>query len=452
MPRLTLCYTIALAAAPMTTFAAGSPQCTPLGSVECALRTAGVRDPAAMTETLLRAELRTVTDVAELDVAEAAELFEELRAALVPLGDRSRLRKVAPGGVWGGVHGASAAIFEPRTHLHDEAPEETLCDKSGAGHERPPGLGRWDWERGPGAQHRQLQSGGGFSIEVAAIAFTGLIGMVGYAVQARSQKKASEAQASLLREAAERDKAEAKAGKQLERVQLQTAEWVRPFSVDSCFLVHGWIAIARECKLLGYLRLHSIEYVPQPSTPYIDLRVGTNPAWFAAMGRAPYTQLPPEDLALLAADPALRSRYCELAAAMLLPPLRRLNLLIATKMHLNESLAPARLDPVLPGTGRDWTSLVGSLTFLLYQLQEYAGQFESLAGRWEEERLDLLQPNTPGLHVMLMFFSVEQIKDVGAKELQLLGASSGSRTTAGSLNYMKGGAGLAGGDGKEAET
>jgi hypothetical protein len=35
-------------------------------------------------------------------------------------------------------------------------------------------------------QHRRLQSGGGFSIEVAAIAFTGLIGMIGYAVQARS--------------------------------------------------------------------------------------------------------------------------------------------------------------------------------------------------------------------------------------------------------------------------
>jgi hypothetical protein len=35
------------------------------------------------------------------------------------------------------------------------------------------------------AHHRQLQSGGGVSIEVVAIAFTGLIGMVGYAVQAR---------------------------------------------------------------------------------------------------------------------------------------------------------------------------------------------------------------------------------------------------------------------------
>ena len=186
MLRLALCYAVALAAAPMSaTFAAGSPQCTPPASVECALLTAGVRDPAAMTESLSRAELRTVADVAELDVSEAAELFEELRAASVPLGDRSRLRKAARGGVWGGGHGRSAVIFEPGAH-HDEAPQETLCEKADAGHETPPGSGRQDRERGQSAQHRQLQSSGGVSIEVVAIAFTGLIGMVGYAVQACS--------------------------------------------------------------------------------------------------------------------------------------------------------------------------------------------------------------------------------------------------------------------------
>ena len=103
MPRLALCYTIILAAAPMASFAAGSPQCTPPASVECTLQTAGVRDPASMTESLLRAELRTVGDVAELDTAEAAELFEELRAAAVLLGDRSRLRKAARGASGMGV-------------------------------------------------------------------------------------------------------------------------------------------------------------------------------------------------------------------------------------------------------------------------------------------------------------------------------------------------------------
>jgi hypothetical protein len=387
-----------------------------------------------MTEGLIKAELWTVADVVELNAAEAAELFGELRTASVPLGDRARLRKVA----WaysiawdrhqsGGPGEQSAMMFQSGTLPPSHEP---TSDKT------------------TNAHHRQLQSDGGISLEVVAIAFTGLIGMVGYAVQARSAQKASQAQASLGREAAEREKAEAKAGKQLERVQLQMAEWVRPLLVESAFVWFGWIAIARECQLVGYLQLYGYEFVPQPATPYIDLFVVNNPAMFAAIGRAPYAQLPPEDLALLAADPTLRSRYCELAVRVLLPPLRRLSLLIATKTHLNESLAPARLDPLLPGIGRDWTSLLGTLSNMYFQLVVYVGQFDSLVGRWEEERFDLLQPDSPGLHLIMNILSGEQLKDVSTKELQLLGASSGSRTAAGGLDFMKNGAGPVG-DGKE---
>ena len=202
---------------------------------------------------------------------------------------------------------------------------------------------------------------------------------------------------------------------------------------------------------MGYLGLHGIEHIPQPSTPYIELFDCTHPAMYAAWGRAPYAQLPPEDLALLAADPALRSRYCELATTVLLPPLRRLSVVFATKFQHYESLAPSRLDPLLPGIGRDWASLLGSLTNLYYQLPVYAGQFESLAARWEEERFDLLQPDLPGPHHILMFLTIEQLKDVTAKELQLVGVSSGMRVAAGGLAFMKGGADPAG-DAKEAET
>jgi hypothetical protein len=134
---------------------------------------------------------------------------------------------------------------------------------------------------------------------------------------------------------------------------------------------------------------------------------------WAAYGRAPHAQLPAEDLALLAAYMALRSRYCELAVTVLLPPLRRLSQLISTKSHLNESLAvltPARMDSLLPGVGRDWASLVGTLTTLYQQQGVYAGHFESLAARWEEERFDLLQPDTPGLRLILLHLGGEQIK------------------------------------------
>jgi hypothetical protein len=48
-----------------------------------------------MAKSLTHAELRTVADVAELNTAEAAELFGELQTTSVPLGDRTRLQKVA---------------------------------------------------------------------------------------------------------------------------------------------------------------------------------------------------------------------------------------------------------------------------------------------------------------------------------------------------------------------
>ena len=184
---------------------------------------------------------------------------------------------------------------------------------------------------------------------------------------------------------------------------------------------------------------------------YIELFNMTNPAMYAAIGRAPHAQLPPEDIALLAADATLCSRYCELAATVLLPPLRRLSLLFATKCHLNESIAPARLYSVLPGIGRGWAELAGTLSVLYHELYVYAGQFESLLARWSEERFDLLQPNTPGLHHILQLLMIEQIKDVSKKELQLVGVSSGMRVAAGGLAFMKGGADPAG-DAKEAET
>ena len=58
--------------------AAAPPCCHPPASIECTLQTTGVRDLAAMTGSLRKAELRTVADVAELDTGEAAELFGEL--------------------------------------------------------------------------------------------------------------------------------------------------------------------------------------------------------------------------------------------------------------------------------------------------------------------------------------------------------------------------------------
>jgi hypothetical protein len=158
------------------------------------------------------------------------------------------------------------------------------------------------------------------------------------------------------------------------------------------------------------------DYFPQPSTPYIEL-YGTiaDPRTWAAIGRAPYAALPPEDIASLAADPALRSRYCELAAAVLLPPLRRMSEILGTKRHLDEIIAPPRLDPLLPGVGRGWTSYIGTTGNVFCEMRNYAAQFESLVGRWEGERCDLLQPDAPSPHYVMLFLMLEQLKDVGKK-------------------------------------
>jgi hypothetical protein len=88
-------------------------------------------------------------------------------------------------------------------------------------------------------------------------------------------------------------------------------------------------------SLCIYLDLYSIEYTPQQATPYIDLFVNANLAMYTANSRAPLAQLLPEDLALLATDPALCSRYCELAVAMVLPSLRRLSMLFAARCTLS---------------------------------------------------------------------------------------------------------------------
>ena len=170
-----------------------------------------------MTASLTRAELRSVADVAELTTAEGAELFSELRSASVPLGDRARLRKAAgrhgrskpepdvqPGYVEHILYTGADGTASP---LAVERPSKNIRPGLMGGQTHPgpsqPGAG-WSTSHrhNPSTSHRQLQSGGGFSIEMAAIVATGLIGMVGYAVQARSAQKASQAQASLGREVA----------------------------------------------------------------------------------------------------------------------------------------------------------------------------------------------------------------------------------------------------------
>jgi hypothetical protein len=63
-----------------------------------------------------------------------------------------------------------------------------------------------------------------------ALLVTALLGIVGYVIQNKAAIAANATQHELIQEAAERQRVEDKAGKQLERVQLQQKEFLNPFA------------------------------------------------------------------------------------------------------------------------------------------------------------------------------------------------------------------------------
>ena len=78
-----------------------------------------------------------------------------------------------------------------------------------------------------------------------ALIVTSLLAIAGYMIQSKNAADADRAQHEIVQEAADREKAEAKAGKQLERVQLQMAEWVRPIAMQNAAVTFGWCNMAK---------------------------------------------------------------------------------------------------------------------------------------------------------------------------------------------------------------
>jgi hypothetical protein len=357
---------------------------------------------------------------------EAAELFDELRAAAIPLGDRSRLRK------------ASEGLEKEKARRHYHQTQVVPCAEDAAA-----SLGEHD--------RRQLQSGGGFSIEVAAIVVTGLIGMIGYIVQARSAQKASQAQARLGRKAAEREKAEDRAGKQLERVQTQNTELVYPVGTMVQLFWSAFYRAALECGLEDYLTTYAVVFVSPPTQPHATVWNGGNPKSYKAVAASPFLgTLSPDDVARLAADPTKRARWVELATHTLLPVLRELVPIIQNKvcqatrahspergpsltslsselgaawqMHLAELPKPDVLNSMLPGLGCDWTEIIASMGHVYYRAASYATEWEAVAARWAADDHTLLQPAEP-CWLLLVVYVGNMLKQTAAKkELELCGS------------------------------
>jgi hypothetical protein len=167
-----------------------------------------------------------------------------------------------------------------------------------------------------------------------ALLITALLGIAGYMVQNKASINANATQHQQMQEAAERQQAEDRAGKQLERVQTQNAELIYPVGTLAQVFFQAFHRAALECGLEGYLATHAIEFVSPPAQPHATVQYSGNPKLYKANAASPFAgTLPPDELARLAADPTKRARWVELATHTLLPVLREFVPIIQTKVR-----------------------------------------------------------------------------------------------------------------------
>ena len=218
----------------------------------------------------------------------------------------------------------------------------------------------------------------------------------------------------------------------------------RPQAAVSEAMVNTW----REVGLAGAIAQWTAAWLPPPATPHIEVHHYANPKALGALAKAPYVKLPPEDVALLDADPDKRQRYCELVAHSWVPPLRQLSDVVMTQVgafcagcqrcpgfwvveapltrtraqvHLGDSVPATRLDALMPNAlGMSWGAALGSTAIVMHQMQTYFRQLESLVARWEgASDFSVLQPAVPWPAMVLGMLSIEAMKAVGQKEVCL---------------------------------
>ena len=171
-----------------------------------------------------------------------------------------------------------------------------------------------------------------------ALLVTALLGIAGYVVQNKASITANATQHELIQEAAERQRAEEKAGKQLDRVQLQNAEFIYPMNSLVAAFIRAYERAAFECGCESYFATYALEWFSPPTQPYVTVMNGGKPETFKRIAASPFTYtLPPPNLARLAAEPSRRARWEELVSHTFLPPLRQLLPILQTKVRTNRT-------------------------------------------------------------------------------------------------------------------
>jgi hypothetical protein len=97
---------------------------------------------------------------------------------------------------------------------------------------------------------------------------------------------------------------------------------------------------------------------------------------------------------------------------------------------------------LLPGVGFDW-NILGNGSALYSNICTYSAQFESIAGRWEESDVGLLQPVVAGPGFgLLLGHGVVQSQQAAKSEQELLFRSGAARAASGASSAFLTSAGV----------
>ena len=124
-------------------------------------------------------------------------------------------------------------------------------------------------------------------------------------MQNKAAIAANATQHEISQEAAERQRQEEKASKQLERVQAQMAELIWPTLQGICHFQRAYERAMFDCGVEEYVATYALQWISPPTQPYVAVKNIGNPEAMRRCAANPFTcTLPPADLARLAADPA----------------------------------------------------------------------------------------------------------------------------------------------------
>jgi hypothetical protein len=182
------------------------------------------------------------------------------------------------------------------------------------------------------------------------------------------------------------------------------------------------------------------EWIALPANPTVKTFNCTNPKSWRAIAINPFWKIVSDtDVEMLMGDEAKRQLYADLVEHTIVPPLRELANIVATKMHLASLFNVAKLDKMLPGLGQSW-ACKGALYQIFVDQAIYARQFQAVSTRMQAGDWSMLCPPTPDMSVVLSFAILQMKEAAGEKELALLGASTGKGTLAATAYQMAGGA------------